>query len=61
MPIYPDELPPQGENFYVTLTNGVTLMGYYDGTTWWCGVDGQPDDVPVANQYVVRWETSPPQ
>lgn len=55
MPAFPDELPPDGLNVNVTLTNGVTLIGLYTEGQWWVGVPDQAEDVPLNNEYVASW------
>lgn len=47
--------PPLGQNVNVTLVNGSTAIAYWDGLQWWVGVDGQPDDLPIVNEFVSSW------
>lgn len=55
MPAFLDVLPPFGQNVEVTLANGSVFMAYFDGSQWWTGVPDSPDDVPLANDFVVSW------
>lgn len=49
--------PDLGLNVNVALTNGATLIGYWDGQQWWVGVNDMPDDLPVANDFVAGWSS----
>lgn len=55
MPAFPQVTPPLGQFVTVTLANGGTLEGYFDGLQWWVGVPDQPADIPLVNDYVVSW------
>jgi hypothetical protein len=55
MPLASQQKPTVGYLVDITLASGGLLQGYWDGLQWWCGVDGQPDDVPITNQYVISW------
>lgn len=55
MPLASQQKPDVGMGVDVVLATGGVLYGYWDGLQWWCGVDGQPDDVPVTNEFVVSW------
>ena len=57
MPQANQQKPPVGNVVSVTLASGGHLDAYWDGLQWWCGVAGQPDDVPITNEYVVSWNT----
>lgn len=57
-PPFPATTPTEGENVTVTLDNGVTLTAYWDGTQWWAGINGEPQDVPISNDHVSGWEPS---
>lgn len=47
--------PDLGVNVNVHLVNGTVLFGYWDGLQWWVGLPDNPDDMPVANDFVSRW------
>lgn len=47
--------PPRGTNVNVVLTTSTHVVGYWDGTTWWVGLNGSPDDVPIVPSYVDSW------
>lgn len=55
MPQFPQVKPDLGLQVNIHLASGGTLTGIWDGLQWWAGVDGQPDDVPVDNEFVVSW------
>lgn len=52
---FPSEAPTIGWLVTVYLANGESMMGYWDGLQWWCGVDGQDGDVPIANNFITGW------
>lgn len=56
MPLFPQQIPPLGQNVSVTLRNGEQFYGYYDGLQWWVGVPDSPNDLPVNNEFVERWQ-----
>jgi hypothetical protein len=53
---FPETQPAVGTQVQIHLASGGTLTGIWDGLQWWAGVDGQPDDVPVTNEFVVGWD-----
>lgn len=57
---FPNSVPDIGNVVEIHLASGGILSGNWDGLQWWCGVDGQPDDVPVTNSFVIGW-SNPPQ
>jgi phage baseplate assembly protein gpV len=59
MPAFPQNVPNVGEQVEITLANGSKFMAYYDGLQWWMGVNDDPNDVPVTNEFVVSWQTAP--
>jgi hypothetical protein len=59
MPHFPEFKPTVGELFEVTLANGSKFQAYWDGLQWWMGVNDDPNDVPVTNDFVVSWGPLP--
>jgi hypothetical protein len=55
-PPFPDNSPPENQTVNISLANGTTLPAYWDGTQWWAGLNDDPNDVPIANSFVVSWE-----
>lgn len=55
MGAFPQTKPPVGNQVIVTLTNGSEFYAYHDGLQWWMGVNDDPNDVPVVNEYVESW------
>ncbi len=55
MPAFPQVTPPLGQMVAVTLANGATIQGYFDGLQWWVGVPDQAEDIPLVNSFVVSW------
>ena len=51
-----ETFPVIGNVVKIILVTGGEVTGNWDGLQWWCGVDGQPDDIPVVNSFVDRWE-----
>lgn len=46
--------PPLGQNVVVTLADGGTLLACWDGEKWMVGVEGNPQDEPLAGE-AVSW------
>ena len=55
MGAFPQTKPEVGIQVIITLTNGSEFTAYYDGLQWWMGVNDDPNDVPVVNEYVQSW------
>jgi hypothetical protein len=55
-PTFPENMPPEGETVTITLDTGVSLPAAWDGTQWWAGLNDEPEDVPISNDYVASWE-----
>lgn len=55
MPAFPEVLPPIGQTQEITLANGSKFLATWDGLQWWMGVNDDPNDVPVTNEYVTHW------
>lgn len=55
MPQFPQQTPEVGISVNITLANGSTFPAYWDGLQWWMGVNDDPNDVPVTNEFVVSW------
>lgn len=55
MPAFPEVTPPYGQSVIVTLSSGSERLAYLNGVQWWCGVDNDPNDVPIVNSFVVSW------
>lgn len=53
MPV--NNFPDLGVNVDVTLVNGSTFVGYWDGLQWWVGVPDDPNDLPLVNSFVEHW------
>lgn len=53
---FPDVTPPTGEGVVVALSNGVVVSAYWDGAQWWSGINDNPVDFPLANEFVTSWE-----
>jgi hypothetical protein len=55
-PTFPENMPPEGETVTITLDNGVSISATWDGVQWWAGLNDEPEDVPISNDYVASWE-----
>lgn len=55
MPQFPQVAPPVGQTVDITLANGDVFPATWDGLQWWMGVNDNPNDIPVANDFVVSW------
>lgn len=47
--------PPIGEMVTLSLADGNTVEGYWDGLQWWTGLENDPVDAPILNDFVVSW------
>jgi hypothetical protein len=56
MPDFPAETPPDGLLVAIALSNGPSISAYWQDSQWWAGLDNNPFDVPISNDYVVSWE-----
>jgi len=50
-----NNFPDLGTNVRVVMSNGSEFTGYWDGLQWWVGINNDPNDLPVENDFVVRW------
>ena len=50
------EKPQIGIQVEITLVNGSVFTAYWDGLQWWMGVNDDPNDVPVTNDFVAEWK-----
>lgn len=55
MPAFPAVKPPAGNTVDVTLANGSKFPATWDGLQFWVGVNDDPNDIPVNNDFVVSW------
>lgn len=56
MGAFPQTKPDVGIQVEITLANSSKFTAYWDGLQWWMGVNDDPNDVPVNNDYVVSWQ-----
>jgi len=56
MAAFPAVTPPVGQTVEITLANGSKFLATWDGLQWWMGVNDDPNDVPVTNDFVVSWQ-----
>lgn len=46
--------PPIGQNVDVVLSDGSTTLAYWNGSSWWVGVENDPLDAPLSGT-VIGW------
>jgi hypothetical protein len=52
---FPNKTPDIGLSVEITLKNGSKFPAYWDGLQWWMGVNDDPNDVPITNEFVESW------
>ena len=55
MSAFPQTKPDIGIQVEITLTSGSTFPAYWDGLQWWAGINDDPNDVPITNEFVNSW------
>lgn len=54
---FPETKPQIGIQVSIQVANGSTFTGYYDGLQWWVGINDDPNDLPINNEFVTGWQS----